>query len=121
MSNIRYRKLATKEGDGNASDDEVDTIDGAEYEATQYDRPSAKVPWKGVLYACVLFLGGTTLLTIGCLIVTGHIDQEKHSERFWPLILLGALMFIPGSYHTYFAYKAFTGDPDWRFEDFPDF
>ena len=139
------------------------------------------------------------LLTIGCLIVTDHVDQEKHNERFWSLILLGALMFIPGivelinistvktkitlklrrplkrwifvwiwirinlgmhcheiinlffiikspftslwlclglhidiilimcssinlgSYHTYFAYKAFIGDPNWSFEEFPDF
>lgn len=31
--------------------------------------------------------------------------KVKYGDRFWPLIALGSLMFIPGSYHTYFAYN----------------
>ena len=38
-------------------------------------------------------------------LVTGHIVDEHYQDRFWPLVILGLLMFIPGSYHTYFAYK----------------
>ena len=37
--------------------------------------------------------------------VSGHIEGVHYQDRFWPLIVLGSLMFIPGSYHTYFAYK----------------
>jgi len=113
MSNLRYRKLK-QEG-------EEDEVDGSDFDNSQFEKPKTKVPWKAISYAVILLLIGTILLTIGCLIVTGHIDQEKHNERFWPMILLGALMFIPGSYHTYFAYKAFIGDPNWSFEEFPDF
>jgi hypothetical protein len=39
--------------------------------------------------------------------VSGHIESVHYQDRFWPLIVLGSLMFIPGSYHTYFAYKVF--------------
>ncbi|XP_023319993.1 uncharacterized protein LOC111695063 isoform X2 [Eurytemora carolleeae] len=53
--------------------------------------------------------------------VSGHIEGVHYQDRFWPLIFLGSIMFLPGAYHTYFAFKAFTGDPDWDFEEFPDF
>ena len=113
MSEIRYRRLADHE--------ETDSTDGSEFTSKQFERAAVKIPWRAVSYAVILFLGGSTLLIIGSLIITGHIDSEKHGERFWPLVLLGALMFIPGSYHTFYAYKAFTGDPAWTFDDFPDF
>lgn len=117
MSNVRYRKLPTHDHDCQ----DTDETDGSDFTSQQFDRPAAKIPWRAISYAVILFVGGTVLLAIGSLIMTGHIDSEKHGERFWPLVLLGALMFIPGSYHTFYAYKAFSGDPDWRFEDFPDF
>ena len=34
------------------------------------------------------------------------------------LIVMGSIMFIPGSYYTtYFACKAFTRDPDWKYDE----
>ena len=81
----------------------------------------AKTQWRAIVYTAVLLLGGSVLLVLGSMIVTGHLDPDTHGERFWPLVLLGGLMFIPGAYHVYFAYKAFTGDPDWSFDEFPDF
>ena len=88
MSNLRYRKLK--------QEDEQDEVDGSDFDKSQFEKPKTKVPWIAISYAVILLLIGTILLTIGCLIVTGHVDQEKHNERFWSLILLGALMFIPG-------------------------
>eukprot|EP00092_Neocalanus_flemingeri_P041924 GFUD01045659.1.p1 GENE.GFUD01045659.1~~GFUD01045659.1.p1 ORF type:complete len:135 (-),score=33.57 GFUD01045659.1:899-1258(-) len=119
MGEVRYRKLPQTED----VTDESDRLsqNQEEFLAEQFERPPAKVPWKAIIYALVLFLLGSVLLTVGCLILTGYIDQVEHGDRFWPLVLLGGLMFIPGSYHTYFAYKAFSGDPDWDFEEFPDF
>jgi len=117
---VRYRKLNQN---SDSEEDEVDScsVDSAEdFIPAQFEKPPTQVPWKAVIYAVVLFFLGTLLLTIGCLIVTGHIES-KYGDRFWPLILLGSLMFLPGSYHTYFAYKAFRGDPDWNFDEFPDF
>jgi len=121
MTGIRYRKL-------NQNEDEIDdTGINLSQDATeaflpeQFDRPPIKTPWKAILYAVILFLLGSLLLTIGLLTVTGHIVDEHYQDRFWPLVILGLLMFIPGSYHTYFAYKALKGDPDWDFDEFPDF
>lgn len=116
---MRYRKLHNED-----SEDDVDSgliDDGFTQEQFTTGRIKSKTPWKAIIYAMILFIVGTTLLIAGLLIVTGHIDPVKHNERFWPLVFLGLLMFIPGSYHTYFAYKAFSGDPDWDFEEFPDF
>jgi fatty acid desaturase len=120
MSEVRYRKLnQTEESDTDETDRASQSHE--EFLAQQFERPPTKVPWKAIIFALILFILGSALLIVGSLIVTGHIDPVKHNERFWPLILLGSLMFIPGSYHTYFAYKAFRGDPDWDFEEFPDF
>ena len=122
MSNVRYRKLKTEDViDGRDEEEVSDASEGSDFVSKQFERRQTRVPWRAILYAAVLLVGGSVLLVLGSLIVTGHLDPEVHGERFWPLILLGGLMFIPGSYYTYFAYKAFTGDPDWSFEEFPDF
>ncbi len=60
--------------------------------------------------------------------VSGHIESVHYQDRFWPLIVLGSLMFIPGSYHTYFAYKVYshsapskeTASKDYIFYQCPD-
>lgn len=116
MSSVRYRKLRTDE---QRDTDETDSS-RSDFVSSQFERPAAKTPWRAILYAAVLLLGGSVLLVLGSMIVTGHLDPDTHGERFWPLVLLGGLMFIPGAYHVYFAYKAFTGDPDWSFDEFPD-
>jgi len=111
----------------NQNEDEIDSSKNTSPESSdaflpeQFDRPPPKVPWKAIIYAIILFLLGSGLLTFGLLVVTGHIIDTHYQERFWPIVILGALMFIPGSYHTYFAYKAFKGDPEWNFDEFPDF
>ena len=79
-----------------------------------------KIPWKAITYAALLFIGGTFLLTMGCLLVTGVI-HEKYGDRTWPLIILGALMFIPGAYHSYLAYYAFKGCDGYSFDDIPNY
>ena len=72
-----------------------------------------------IIYAAVLLLLlGSVLLD--SMIVTDHLDPDTHGKRFWSLVLLGGLISIPGAYHVYFAYKTFTGDPDWSFDEFPD-
>jgi hypothetical protein len=37
------------------------------------------------------------------------------------MIVIGSLMFIPGSYHTFLAYHAWKGTPGYSFNDVPDF
>ena len=74
-------------------------------------KPASKVPWRPVIFASALLIVGTAMLMVGFL---------NDPDRFWPLLLLGTLMVIPGSYYTYFAYKAFRGQPDWDFLEYPD-
>lgn len=57
---------------------------------------------------------------MGFLIITGHIDS-KYSDRMWPLIILGIIAFIPGSYHIRIAYLSFMKRPGYSFENIPEF
>lgn len=86
----------------------------------QFIHPPEKIPWKAVLLAGSLLFVGTVLLLLGSLIVSGYIDM-KYSDRMWPMIILGALMFIPGAYHIRIAYCAFKKVPGYSFDDIPEF
>lgn len=79
-----------------------------------------RIPWKAIGYALLLFAAGTLLLVMGSLLVTGYFD-EKYADRTWPVIILGALMFIPGAYHSYVAYYAFQGYEGFSFDDIPSY
>ena len=46
---------------------------------------------------------------------------QKFGDRLWPMIIFGALMFIPGSYHVYLALNAYLGTPGYSFDDIPEF
>ena len=45
-------------------------------------REEETVPWKAVGLAAVLFVLGSLLLTAGCLIHTGHVDNEIYGDRY---------------------------------------
>ncbi|XP_054721949.1 transmembrane protein 230-like [Uloborus diversus] len=104
-SSVRYHKL-TKTDEG--------FID------LQFQKPKPRVPYRGILLAAFLFIAGGLLILIAGLLFTGHING-KHVEGAWPLLILGALMFIPGIYHVRIAYFAFRGYPGYVFDDIPDF
>ncbi|CAL1674259.1 unnamed protein product [Lasius platythorax] len=87
---------------------------------SQFVSPPVKIPWKAITLAALLFVGGTVMLIMGSLIVSGHIDS-KYSDRMWPVIILGALMFIPGAYHMRVAILAYQKVPGYSFDDIPEF
>ncbi|XP_014600064.1 transmembrane protein 230 isoform X1 [Polistes fuscatus] len=87
---------------------------------SQFVNPPVKIPWKAITLAALLFVGGTVMLIMGSLIISGHIDS-KYSDRMWPVIILGALMFIPGAYHMRVAILAYQKVPGYSFDDIPEF
>lgn len=45
----------------------------------------------------------------------------QYADRTWPVLIIGALMFIPGVYHVRIAYYAFRGYQGFSYEDIPEF
>lgn len=86
----------------------------------QFQRPPPKVPYKAILLATVLFSIGTILLVVGALLLSGNISAE-YADRTWPVLIIGALMFIPGAYHVRIAYYAYKGYDGFSYDDIPEF
>lgn len=114
------RKDASEKTDSSTYQYQRLSQDDSGFVDAQFKAPSVRVPWKSVILAVALFVMGTLLLVLGSLLVTGHID-EQYSDRTWPLIILGALMFVPGAYHSYICYYAFKGCDGYSFENIPSF
>lgn len=112
MSRLRFGR----QHDGYAK---VPTDDSG-FSDAQFDMPPARIPWKAITLATFLFIVGTILLIVGSLIVTGHIDT-KYSDRLWPMIVLGGIMFLPGAYHIRIAYYAYKEYPGYSYSDIPEF
>ncbi|XP_071448421.1 transmembrane protein 230 isoform X1 [Hetaerina americana] len=102
---VNYQRVAT------ADDGFIDT---------QFDKVPTKIPWRALILAALLFLGGIILLVVGSLLVSGQIDS-KYSDRTWPIIILGIIMFLPGAYHVRIAYYAYRQYPGFSFDDIPEF
>ncbi|CAF3273772.1 unnamed protein product [Rotaria socialis] len=90
-----------------------------QYSDLQFQEPQVKVPIFAIVLAVVLFLIGSVMITLGALMLTGRIETQ-YSDRTWPLILIGTLVFLPGFYHLRIAYWAWKGDRDFSFADIPD-
>ncbi|CAG2238783.1 Transmembrane protein 230 [Mytilus edulis] len=80
----------------------------------QFQRPPPKIPYKAISLATVLFVIGTVLLVIGSMLLTVW-------DRTWPVIILGAIMFIPGAYHVRLACYAYKGYDGYSYDDIPEF
>lgn len=72
------------------------------------------VPWKAVALALFLLSAGSLLLLVGTIV---ELSSGKNGLA---LFLIGAVMFMPGAYHSILAYKAFMGRPGFSFAALPD-
>ena len=45
----------------------------------------------------------------------------QYADRTWPVLIIGALMFIPGAYHVRIAYYAYKGYDGYSYDDIPEF
>ena len=65
--------------------------------------PDPPPPYKPFVLTVTLFVSGTILLVIGCLLATGGFGV-KYVDGAYPLIILGPLLYIPGLYHARIAW-----------------
>ncbi|KAF9573026.1 hypothetical protein EC968_009076 [Mortierella alpina] len=77
-------------------------------------------PLKSIVLASILLVLGVIGLVIGALLKVGILSSPDWLDKGTPLLILGALCFIPGSYHVglaYYAYKEYEG---YSFSHIPD-
>ena len=60
----------------------------------------------------MFFIVGIIFLTLG---ITKTLDEGLYQS--YELLLLGAMLFIPGSYHTFIAVQAFRKVPGYTYEE----
>ena len=80
-----------------------------------------QVPVKSIVLAISLFIIGTILLIVGSLLVTGVVIPHKYSDRTIPVVILGAITFLPGAYHTYLAWGAYKKYKGFSYDAIPSF
>lgn len=81
---------------------------------------SKKIPYKAIGLAALLFFLGTVMCIIGGLLLSGIYIDQRYNDRTWPVLCLGLIMFIPGSYHIRIAYYAWKRVPGFQYSDIPD-
>eukprot|EP00735_Rhodelphis_limneticus_P006572 TRINITY_DN18993_c0_g1::TRINITY_DN18993_c0_g1_i1::g.21562::m.21562 TRINITY_DN18993_c0_g1::TRINITY_DN18993_c0_g1_i1::g.21562 ORF type:complete len:105 (-),score=8.96,sp/Q5BJP5/TM230_RAT/43.75/1e-09,DUF872/PF05915.7/7.2e-18,ATP1G1_PLM_MAT8/PF02038.11/3.8e+03,ATP1G1_PLM_MAT8/PF02038.11/5.2,ATP1G1_PLM_MAT8/PF02038.11/43 TRINITY_DN18993_c0_g1_i1:175-489(-) len=80
--------------------------------------PLRRIPYKGILYAFFLCLVGTICLLYS-LKWTRDIKGDKEAAQI--VFILGILAFLPGSYYTHIAFRAWFGSPGYNFSQIPNF
>mmetsp|Transcript_5750 Transcript_5750/g.8040 ORF Transcript_5750/g.8040 Transcript_5750/m.8040 type:complete len:112 (-) Transcript_5750:19-354(-) len=92
----------------------------SQYAYSRLDKEDSEIPWKSILFAIFLMVIGIVFFTFALLLITGHIDA-KHSDRLYPLLMLGTLVFIPGFYYTRIAFMAwrYPGNREYKFSEIP--
>ncbi|KAF9302517.1 hypothetical protein BGZ74_005249 [Mortierella antarctica] len=90
------------------------------FTAGQFMAPPPSVPWKSIILAVVLLVIGVVGLTIGSLLKVGIITSPDWMDKGTVLLILGALCFIPGSYHVALAYYAYQDYEGYSFSHIPD-
>lgn len=107
---IKYTKLVDISGDT------VDTYHDEQFT----DSTPAKIPIRSIALATFLFLVGSVLLVLAGLLVGGVFGDTPDASAM-PLLIIGALTFIPGFYHVRLAYYAWKGYYGYSFSDIPSY
>lgn len=105
----KYRKLRTDS-----------KLDDNSFDDAQFQVPKGRVPWRAIMFALFLFINGSLVLAFSAYKLFDTEDSEARS-RSTALLVLGLLMFIPGSYHVALAYFSFKEYPGYSFDDILDF
>jgi len=106
-SKVRYQRISPSEEDV--------------YTSLQFKKPEPRVPYKSIGTAIALFSVGAILIIVGSLLLTGYFFDRKYADRTWPVLTLGILTFLPGSYHLAIAVLAWFQYPGYSFEYIPSY
>ena len=70
-----------------------------------------KIPWKTIMVAFLFLALGVFLMYLG-------LEEYRAGETSNALerLCLGAILFIPGSFHSVHAFQALRGVPGWTYE-----
>ena len=114
-SEVKYQKLQS------VSRDEEEDKDSSEYYDDQYvDTEKPTLPIRSIVLSIFLFVIGTMLLILAGLLIGGVFGSSPDASAT-PLLILGAITFIPGFYHVRLAYYAFKGYHGYSFSDIPNY
>uniref|UniRef100_A0A8C2S347 Transmembrane protein 230 n=1 Tax=Capra hircus TaxID=9925 RepID=A0A8C2S347_CAPHI len=84
------------------------------------EKSCTDIPFKAIACAFSQFLVGACLIITGCLLLAGYISKVG-TNRAFPVLTVGILVFLPGFYYLIVAYRAYRGCPGCSFHDLPDF
>ncbi|CDW82088.1 UNKNOWN [Stylonychia lemnae] len=71
-----------------------------------------KIPYKTIIIAFLFFVGGLIFLGLGAL-----KTMDEGFYKAYELFILGSILFIPGSYHTFIAFMACRRVEGYSFEE----
>ena len=91
-----------------------------DYRDEQFQELPPQVPVKSILLAIFLFLTGAVLLTLAGLMIAGIFGDTPDASAT-PLLILGAITFIPGFYHVRVAVYAYIGYLGYTYNDIPHY
>lgn len=92
-----------------------------EYYDDQFeDNVPIKPPVRSIALAVILFLVGSGLLTVGSLMLAGVIGKGEGGKAS-PLLIIGAVCFLPGFYNVRTAYYAWRGGCGFSYADIPSY
>jgi len=117
------RRGHSDSGSGHAAEyHPLTAVGDGEFEDQQFEEGRVRRPFPGksICLAALLCLTGAGLLVVGSLLVSGYLNP-RYADRTWPVLLLGAIMFIPGAYHVRVAYFAYCGVTGYTYDDIPSF
>ena len=91
-----------------------------DFEDEQFEESGIQVkpPWHSILLAVFLFVAARGLLVWGALLFA-RVIGEDFGNRVTPMLILGAIYFVPGFYNVRIAYHAWQGDQGYSFSDIP--
>ena len=119
----RRRNVTSKDEHNTTTPNTEETLVNHQYTSSSLkeDAKSTKIPYKSIMLAIVLFTIGTVLLVVGSLLVSGIWVPAEYADRTIPVLILGCIAFIPGSYHTYIAWASYRQCKGYSYSQIPSF